>query len=90
MAYNLEITLDTIAKEIGISASTLDQEIAKMAHLVQRIGLSTFLCDSLSFVLDFFNKIHNAGINDNISSQSTKSKQNKTGGGTFSDDYYQY
>ena len=42
MAHNLEITLDTIAKEIGISASTLDQEIAKMAHLVQRIGLSTF------------------------------------------------
>ena len=38
MANNSEITLDEIAKEIGVGTSTLDREIAKMAHLVQRVG----------------------------------------------------
>ena len=38
MANNPEITLDEIAKEIGVGTTTLDREIAKMAHLVQRIG----------------------------------------------------
>jgi len=38
MANNPKITLDEIAKEIGIGTSTVDREIAKMAHLVQRVG----------------------------------------------------
>ena len=38
MANNPEITLDEIAKEIGIGTSTVDRELAKMAHLVQRVG----------------------------------------------------
>ena len=38
MANNPEITLDEIAKEIGVGTTTLDREIAKMTHLVQRIG----------------------------------------------------
>ena len=38
MANNPEITLDEIAKEIGDGTTTLDREIAKMTHLVQRIG----------------------------------------------------
>ncbi len=36
--HNPEITLDAIAKEIGIGASTLDREIAKMTHLIRRVG----------------------------------------------------
>ena len=38
MANNPEITLDEIAKEIGVGTTTLDREIVKIAHLVQRIG----------------------------------------------------
>ena len=38
MANNPEITLDEIAKEIGVGTTTLDREIAKMAPLVQHIG----------------------------------------------------
>ncbi len=38
MANNPEITLDEIAKEIGIGTSTVDRELVKMAHLVQRVG----------------------------------------------------
>ena len=38
MINNPEITLDEIAKEIGIGTSTVDREIAKMTHLVRRIG----------------------------------------------------
>ena len=38
MANNPEITLDEIAKEIGVGTTTLDHEIAKMTPLVQRIG----------------------------------------------------
>jgi len=36
--HNPEITLDTIAKKIGIGTSTLDREIDKMAHLIRRVG----------------------------------------------------
>ena len=38
MINNPEITLDEIAKEIGVGTSTVDREIAKMTHLVRRIG----------------------------------------------------
>lgn len=35
---NPKITLDAMAKEIGIGTSTLDREIAKMTHLICRVG----------------------------------------------------
>lgn len=35
---NSEITLDAMAKEIGIGTSTLDREIAKMTHIIRRVG----------------------------------------------------
>ncbi len=38
MINNSEITLDEIAKEIGVGTSTIDREIAKMTHLVKRVG----------------------------------------------------
>ena len=38
MINNPEISLDEIAKEIGVGTSTVDREIAKMTHLVRRIG----------------------------------------------------
>ncbi len=38
MANDPEITLDEIAKKIGVGTTTLDREIAKMTHLVQHIG----------------------------------------------------
>lgn len=38
MMDNPEITLDEIAKEIGVGTSTIDREIVKMTHLVRRVG----------------------------------------------------
>ena len=38
MINNPEISLDEIAIEIGVGTSTVDREIAKMTHLVRRIG----------------------------------------------------
>lgn len=38
MIDNPKISLDEIAKEIGAGTSTVDREIAKMSHLVKRIG----------------------------------------------------
>ncbi|MBD5418610.1 MAG: AsnC family protein [Bacteroides sp.] len=32
------ISLDSIAKAIGVSAPTIDLEIVKMSHLIKRIG----------------------------------------------------
>ena len=32
------ISLDSIAKAIGVSAPTIDREIVKMSHLIKRIG----------------------------------------------------
>ncbi len=36
---NPTISLDSIAKAIGVSAPTIDREIVKMSHLIKRIGL---------------------------------------------------
>ena len=38
MINNPEITLDEIAKEIGVGTTTIDREIAKITHLVKRVG----------------------------------------------------
>ena len=35
---NPTISLDSIAKAIGVSAPTIDREIVKMSHLIKRIG----------------------------------------------------
>lgn len=38
VSHNPGISLDAIAKEIGVSAPTIDREISKMGHILKHIG----------------------------------------------------